>query len=217
MTEEQRLEYEKWEEEQKAKYGFIIHVVPYPETNSIDIHTHGLEDFGYTNIRYIAVVNGENENLGKIFVDAVASKIIKRRPKLDLYKNFIGITYTHAFRDKIYKLRFYPAQDEFGKEVYDIVNVCEGKNRIGINDIVQHFKKTMVESDDPNLYTYKILGFAEHTETKEELVIYQALYRSDELGVNYGVYARPAEMFYSEVDHEKYPDCIQKYRFELVK
>ena len=64
------------------------------------------------------------------------------------------------------------------------------------------------------LYLYKILAFAKHTESKETLVIYQALYEDDVLGVHFGIYARPYDMFMSEVDHEKYPDIKQKYRFE---
>ena len=75
-------------------------------------------------------------------------------------------------------------------------------------DIVRHFKRETVEPDSDK-YLYMIVGEATHSETREKMMVYAALYGDG------GLFVRPLDMFLSEVDHEKYPDIRQKYRFEL--
>ena len=80
--------------------------------------------------------------------------------------------------------------------------------------IVKHFKRETLTKNElkksPNMYLYQIIGFAEHTETKELLVVYKALYGKPTFC------ARPISMFISETDHMKYPRIKQKYRFEAL-
>ena len=80
-------------------------------------------------------------------------------------------------------------------------------------DIVRHFKwETLTEEEKAqHKYLYEIIGTATHTETREPLMIYRALYGTKEL------YARPLAMFLGEVDKDKYPNIKQQWRFEKVE
>lgn len=73
--------------------------------------------------------------------------------------------------------------------------------RFKIHGVYKHFKG--------NLYLLEDVIY--DSETEEKMVAYRALYG------DYKLWCRPYDMFFSEVDHKKYPEVEQKYRFELVE
>ena len=73
------------------------------------------------------------------------------------------------------------------------------KRDVFIHGVYKHFKGDL----------YLVEDIIYDSETKEPMVAYRALYGDGRL------WCRPIKMFLSEVDHIKYPDATQKYRFEV--
>ena len=74
------------------------------------------------------------------------------------------------------------------------------RQEIQLHRVYKHFKGDY----------YLVEDLAHDSETDEEVVIYRKLYGDGSLWV------RPLSMFLSEVNHERYPNVKQRFRFELV-
>ena len=70
---------------------------------------------------------------------------------------------------------------------------------VKIKGIYKHFKGDY----------YIVEDIANHSETNDKYVVYRKLYGDNSL------WLREINMFLSEIDHNKYPNVKQKYRFEL--
>lgn len=75
----------------------------------------------------------------------------------------------------------------------------ENERKVEAGQIYRHFKGN----------TVKVLCVGQDSEHPGQ---YNVVYECSN-----GVWCRPYGMFVSEVDHKKYPDVKQKYRFELVE
>ncbi len=73
--------------------------------------------------------------------------------------------------------------------------------KLQIGKVYRHFKGNL----------YRVEDIAKHSETNETYVVYRQMYGDKSLWI------RPLKMFLEELDHTKYPDITQKYRFDLIE
>ena len=81
------------------------------------------------------------------------------------------------------------------------------EREIKINTVYRHFKGSRAI----------VLTLCKHSETMEDMVVYACIGNNNDSNHHDGIYVRPMKMFLEEVDHKKYPDVKQKYRFEEEK
>lgn len=81
--------------------------------------------------------------------------------------------------------------------------------RCHIDGLYRHFKGGI----------YRLLHVGKHTETGDVVCVYECRVPGEStncISKTGDIWVRPYDMFFSEVDHEKYPDVEQKYRMEYV-
>lgn len=95
--------------------------------------------------------------------------------------------------------------DDLTEMLEDLVSVIKPDRKVTPGSKWKHFKGTIAE----------VITLCKHSEIGEDLVVYKCSGNKGKTNHEDGIYARPLDMFLSEVDHEKYPEVKQKYR--LIK
>lgn len=89
------------------------------------------------------------------------------------------------------------------------------KTKFKPGDIIRHFKRDLIpfKEQRENMYLYRVVDIATHTETNEEILVYQALYYP------FKTFVRPLSMALEKTPKERYDknvqNLLQEFRFEL--
>lgn len=177
-------------------------IIPYKDNKEIIYRPYDCHKCKY--LEPIKLANNENLIIeGAYSHHPILSKYID-------YKIFIGID-SNTQRKRILIRNKDNANDFFNiwlkreEDYFKQLNIKESSdlvmNRtIKIKGIYKHFKGNL----------YYVEDIAKNSEDEKLYVVYRQLYGDNSLWI------RPLDMFLSEVDHDKYPDIKQRYRFELL-
>ena len=147
--------------------------------------------------------------------------------KIFRFSGYLVSNDNYSLQSQIDGIKDFAEADELWQQlhIYESENfILDGENEpnCDLALLTRHFKKdnSNMQYDRPLPVAgekYKhfklgkivtVIGISRHTETEEITVVYE--YEDT-------IWNRPLEMFMSEVDHEKYPNVSQKYRFEKVE
>ena len=162
--------------------------------SDLELLTSKLNEFGY------GYKMGNPNNL-----DTEANLVVTAKSSLSLVHHFYfkDATYLHSDTGSEYTVEL---EHKDLDDALKLISTMPPDRELTPYSRWKHFKGTIAE----------IITVAEHSETGEELVVYKCTGNHGQTNHTDGVYARPKEMFLSEVDHEKYPNVNTKYRLTKV-